>query len=226
MTVGNEEQRPQANWFSSCKVLYFDKDELVANQTNTREFIDFKKPQQLVKKGRYNVIGVFDSTIILTSVDGPSICYFITYEKLHLKSFKKIDLGFCSVGDVLRISWYHLHRDKLYFITEARRMYLVTEANQVVVIDLRTSQLMQILIVPKCFLKNYFDFKCSYDTKTLLLATSEGLEVNRIIKYQFYSGPSLRKKTMNTVANIFNANGIESTGLPQSLVKEILAWTI
>ena len=50
MTVGNEEQRPQANWFSSCKVLYFHKDELVANQTNTREFIDFKKPQQLVKK--------------------------------------------------------------------------------------------------------------------------------------------------------------------------------
>ena len=50
MTVGNEEQRPQANWFSSCKVLYFHKDELVANETNTREFIDFKKPQQLVKK--------------------------------------------------------------------------------------------------------------------------------------------------------------------------------
>ena len=50
MTFGNEEQRPQSNWFSSCKVLYLDKDELVANQTNTREFIDFKKPQQLVKK--------------------------------------------------------------------------------------------------------------------------------------------------------------------------------
>ena len=107
MTVGNEEQHSHYDWFSSCKVFYLDSDALVANQTNTRAFKDFKKPQQLVKKEKYNVIGVFDSNIILTSVDGPSICYFITYEKLHLKSFKKIDLDFCSVGDVLRISWYH-----------------------------------------------------------------------------------------------------------------------
>ena len=136
MTVGNEEQRSHSNWFSSCKVLYLDSDNLVANQTNRREFKDFQKPQQLVKQEKYNVIGGFDSTIILTSVDNPSICYFITYEKLHLKSLRKIDFDFCSVGDDLRISWYH--RGKFYFVTEARRMCLITVANQVVVIDLRT----------------------------------------------------------------------------------------
>ena len=221
MIIGNEEQGEYYNCFSSSKVLYLDIDDLVANQTNTREFVDFQKPQQLVKQEKYNVIGVFDSTIILTSVDNPSICYFITYEKLHLKSLRKIDLDFCSVGDDLRISWYH--RGKLYFVTEARRMCLVTVANQVVVIDLRTFQVMQILIVPQSFKNNHFHFRCSQDKKTLLLATSENLKVvNGILKYQFYIGPSLREKALNTVANIFNAKEIESAGLPQSLVKEIL----
>lgn len=48
--VANEEQGEYYNCFSSCKVLYLDIDDLVANQTNTREFIDFKKPHQLVRK--------------------------------------------------------------------------------------------------------------------------------------------------------------------------------
>ena len=98
-------------------------------------------------------------------------------------------------------------------------MLLITEANQVVVIDLRTFQVMQILIVPQCCKKSYFHFKCSEDKKTLLLATSEDLKVNRVLKYQFYFGLSLKEKAMNTVANIFNANEIKSAGLPQSLMK-------
>ena len=102
-------------------------------------------------------------------------------------------------------------------------MLLITEANQVVAIDLRTFQVMQILIVPQCCKKNYFHFKCSEDKKTLLLATSEDLKVNRVLKYQFYFGLSLKEKAMNTVANIFNANEIKSAGLPQSLMKEMLA---
>ena len=219
--VANEEQGEYYNCFSSCKVLYLDIDDLVVNQTNTREFIDLKKPHQLVRKEKYNVIGVFDSTIILTSVDNPSICYFITYEKSHLKSFRKIDLDFFSVGDDLRISWHH--RGRLYLVAEARRMCLITESNQVVVIDLRTFQVMQVLIVPQCFKNNHFHFRCSQDKTTLLLATSEDLKViNGMLKYQFYTGSSLREKAINSVANILKASEIKSAGLPQSLVKEIL----
>ena len=98
MIVATEELGKWCHLFSLYKLLCFDIYDLVTNETNQGESKEFCKRQELLNRKKLNVIGVFDSTIILMPVDKDStISYFLAYEKLEFKSSGKVNLDFYSV---------------------------------------------------------------------------------------------------------------------------------
>ena len=129
--------------FSTCKALIIDYDNLMLYERNERNFIDFDKPK-LFETENLAVHGIFKSTIILSPVDSfvdPEVCYFLSYnERMQVTFFKKIDF-IVSIHDEIGIYWAY----GLAIIPHVGKMFLITSAYSILVLDLRTFEVSQVL---------------------------------------------------------------------------------
>ena len=223
--------------FSSCKTLYINYDNLIPYETNERNFIEFYKPKDLEMEDLL-VFGIFKSTIILVdhwqSYEEDievNYCYFLGYnEKLQLRVCKRIDLSIPG-NPKETVDW----DNSLEIIQEVGKMFLRTYENSVFVIDLGTAQVSQILQYPSCFYLPYYTrLTWSKLDRMLNIKVYKGniteywkdqyIHHNRWchLKYGLYNGMTLKMLALNTTVGSFSLKKIQSSNLPQSLVREIL----
>ena len=217
-------------FFSSCKVLYINYDNLIPYETNKRNFIDFYKPKDLEMENLV-VYGIFKSTLILAEAadwDGDYVqedfCYFLSYDdRLQLRVCKRIDLSIYGNPEK-GIYW----ENSLEIIQEICKMFVETSENSIFVIDLRTYQVSQILEYPSCFyLPHKKCFKWSKHDRMLNIMARVKYEYiyhNRWfnLKYGIFNGMTLKMLALNATVGSFSLEKIQSYNLPHSLVREIL----
>ena len=174
------------------------------------------------------VYGIFKSTIILAEQADLDIyedfCYFLSYdENLKLRVCKRIDLSIHGNPEK-RIFW----ENSLEIIQEICKMFVETSENSILVIDLRTGQVSQILEYPSCFyLSHKRCFKRSKHDRMLNIIAHgkyEYIHHNRWfkLKYGIFNGMTLKMLALNTTIGSFSLAKIQSHNLPHSLVREIL----
>ena len=207
--------------FSPCKALIIDYDNLMLYERNERNFIDFDKPK-LCETENLAVYGIFKSTIILSPVDSsvdPEVCYFLSYnEMMQITFFKKIDFT-VSIHDEIGIYWAY----GLAIIPHVGKMFLITSAYSILVLDLRTFEVGQVLEYKLPYSPRGV-FKWSKDDKMLnAVCHNDHPDQRQYLKYALYRGQTLKELTLNAVAENFSTEKIHTSNLPQSLVREILA---
>ena len=203
--------------FSSCKVLLVDHDNLVQYERNDRNFIDFNKPA-ICQKNRLIVYGTFKSTIILSNFFDAEVWYFLRYnEKMEISFFKKIDFSVyaentigiycgCSVRIVPRIG----------------KMFLMTWSNLILVFDMRTLQVSQVLenTLPD---STGGIFKWSEQDRMLnVVCSSSHPDQYWYLQYALYRGQALKELALNAVVEYFSIKQIQASNIPHSLFREIL----
>ena len=112
-------------FFSSCKALYIDHDNLIPYEINEKQFAEFHKPQELNIKD-LTILGIFRLVIVLLHdlvSEDSTFFYIVSYnERLRLTFFKKTDLT-VSLNDNLRHSLSNL--------AELGKMFLITLENSI-----------------------------------------------------------------------------------------------
>ena len=102
-------------------------------------------------------------------------------------------------------------------------MFLITSAYSILVLDLRTFEVGEVLEY-KLPYSPCGVFKWSKDDKMLnAVCHDDHPDQRQYLKYALYRGQTLKELTLNAVAENFSTEKIQTSNLPQSLVREILA---
>lgn len=206
----------QPNKLFDWKVLYINTDDLVPNETNKRKFTELQKPNQ-VKELDLELIGLYKTTLVLTSKISPNSCYFLKYKKMRLTSFQKIDLGGYFEDDNI----FPNKREYFQFHPEAERMLVKIDLSKflMVVINLRTFCVTQILELSVNIDVNFISVY-SRERKEIVIMDDDKEPV--IHKFTLSHGLTLKEQAMNTIAKYLSSDEIEAINLPPYLVREIL----
>lgn len=215
MLVGNDGLcKDGDNIFFSCKVLYIEHDNLTPFEINKKKFIEFDKPKELENKDII-VFGIFKAIIILVDKMDSNVFYFLNYnEKFQFQFCKRLDLAMYVKADVTTNQTFGE-----IFIPEIGKMFLYTSANSIVVIDVRTCQVTQILewTLPS---EPYFIKWSEYEKTVNFVCDVAG--VRYMSKYVVSCGNTLQELALNIVVDKFSAEKIQTSNLPYSLVQEIM----
>ena len=206
--------------FSSCKVLLIDHDNLVPYERNDRNFIDFDKPKGC-ETDSLVVYGIFKSTIILSPSDDPrdpEVWYFLRYnEKMLISFFKRIDFTVSMKGEI-SIYWGY----SVAIIPYTGKMFLNTSSNSILVFDMRTFQVSQVLEYTLPYSPGGI-FKWSKQDRMLnVVCGSSYLDQRWYLNYALYGGQTLKELALNAVVENFSIKKIEASNLPNSLFREIV----
>ena len=206
-------------FFSSYKALYIHRDNLIPYEINEKQFTEFDKPEELHIKD-ITILGIFRSTIVLLHnlvSEDSTFSYVVSYnERLQLTFFKKTDLT-VSLND-------NLLSHPLSNLAELGKIFLVASGNSILVIDFRTLQVSQILECSLPFLPTG-SFKMSKYDKMLNVVHHDGhVDQQRwYLKYALCNGRTLQELALEFIAETFSIKRIQSSNLPQSLLREIIA---
>ena len=214
-------------FFSSCKVLYINHDNLIPYETNKKSFVDFFKPKEL-EMNNLLVYGIFKSTIILiddynrNDYADTEFIYFLSYnDKLQLRFCRRIDLTLSSTYPI-EMYWFY----DLIIIQEIGKMFLRASGNMAIVIDLRRFQVSQILeyVSP---VSDVMFFKWSKQDRMINMKVEAKCPTSNTyqpcyLRYSVFNGMTLKNLALNIVAESFSLEKIQSSNLPHSLVQEIL----
>lgn len=102
-------------------------------------------------------------------------------------------------------------------------MFLITSAYSILVLDLRTFEINQVLEYTLPYsLRGVF--RWSKDDKMLnAVCHDDHPDQRQYLKFALYRGQTLKELALVAVAEYFSIEKIKSCNLPQSLVREILA---
>lgn len=190
-------------------------------ERNDINFIEFDKPK-LCETENLAVYGIFKSTVILSPVDSsvdPEVCYFLSYnERMQPTFFKRIDFT-VSIHNEIGIYW----ACGVTIIPHVGKMFLITSAYSILVLDLRTFEINQVLEYTLPYsLRGVF--RWSKDDKMLnAVCHDDHPDQRQYLKFALYRGQTLKELALVAVAEYFSIEKIKSCNLPQSLVREILA---
>ena len=206
--------------FSSCKVLLIDHNNLVPYERNDRSFIDFDKPKGC-ETDSLVVYGIFKSTIILSPSDNPidpEVWYFLRYnEKMQLSFFKRTDFTI-SMKDEIGIYWGY----SVAIIPHIGKMFLITSSNSILVFDVKTFQVSQVLEYTLPYSPGGI-FKWSKQDRMLnVVCVSSHPDQRWYLKYALYGGQTLKQLALNAVVEVFSIEKIQASNLPHSLFREIM----
>ena len=206
--------------FSSCKVLLIDHNNLVPHERNDRSFIDFDKPKGC-ETDSLVVYGIFKSTIILSPSDNPidpEVWYFLRYnEKMQLSFFKRTDFTI-SMKDEIGIYWGY----SVAIIPHIGKMFLITSSNSILVFDVKTFQVSQVLEYTLPYSPGGI-FKWSKQDRMLnVVCSSSHPDQHWYLKYALYGGQTLKQLALNAVVEVFSIEKIQASNLPHSLFREIM----
>ena len=207
--------------FSSCKVFLIDHNNLVLYERNGRNFIDFDKPKGC-ETNSLLVYEIFKSTIILFPRDdplNPEFWYFLRYnEKMQISFFKRIDFT-VSMHDEISIYWGYL----VAIIPHLGKIFLNTSSNSILVIDVKTFQVSQVLEYTLPYSPGGI-FKWSKQDRMLnIVCTSSYPDQRWYLKYALYEGQTLKELALNAVVEAFSIKKIQASNLPHSLFREVVA---
>ena len=190
-------------------------------ERNDINFIEFDKPK-LCETENLAVYGIFRSTIILSPVDSsvdPEVCYFLSYnERMQPTFFKRIDFT-VSIHNEIGIYWAY----GVTIIPHVGKMFLITSAYSILVLDLRTFEINQVLEYTLPYsLRGVF--RWSKDDKMLnAVCHDDHPDQRQYLKFALYRGQTLKELALVAVAEYFSVEKIKNCNLPQSLVRQILA---
>lgn len=213
--VGNDCQGNSGeNVFYSCKVLHIDHEKLKPYKISTEKFVEFDKPKEL-RNENVVVLGIYKANIILSNKMDLNVLYFLNYnKKLQLKAYKRLDF---TTFINFEIATYANLEDK--FIPEIDKMFLLNSANSVVVIDMRTLQVIQIL---EGILNKFRRIKWS-EYEKMVNFVCQGPDGFCLSKYVISCGNTPKELALNAVVDNFSTEMIKAMNLPQSLVQEIIS---
>ena len=205
---------------SSCKVLLIDHDNLVPYERNHRNVIYFDKPKGC-ETDNLVVYGIFKSTIILLPIDNPTdpkVWYFLRYsEKMQISFFRRIDFTL-FMKDESGIYWGNL----VAIIRHFGKIFLITSSNSILVFDIRTFQVSQVLEYTLSYSPGGI-FKWSKQDRMLdVVCFSSHPDQRWYLKHALYGGRTLKELALNAVVEDFSIKKIQTSNLPHSLFREIL----
>ena len=203
--------------FSSCKVLLIDHDNLVPYKRNDRNVIDFDKPKGC-ETDNLVVYGIFKSTIILSPSENSGVCYFLTYNKrMQLSFFKRIDFT-ASMNHKIGIDWHC----GVTIIPHIGKMFLMTCSNSFLVLDMRTFQVIQVLLstLP---ISPVDCLKWSKEDRVINIICSDyHSDQHLYLKYALYRGQTLKNIALHAIVEDFSIEKIQASNLTHSLFQEIV----
>ena len=202
------------NAFCSCKVLDIDCKNLEPYEINWKKFVEFDKPKEL-RNENVVVLGIYKAIIILSNKMDSNVLYFLNFnEKLQLKDYKRLDLTIYINGE---IAIYENFENN--FIPEIDKMFLFTSANLVVVIDMRTFQVTQIL---EWIFNERPRIKWS-EYEKMVNFICDSADGHCLSKYVVSCGNTQKELALNAVGDNFSIEMIQAANLPQSLAQEIMS---
>ena len=206
--------------FSSGKVLLIDHNNLVPYERNDRNFLDFDKLKGC-ETDNFLVHGIFKSTIILSPSDDardPEVWYFLRYsERMQLSFFKRIDFTASIKNDIGIYSGYGVA-----VIPHIGKMFLIASSSSILVLDMRTFQVSQVLEYTLPYSPGGF-IKWSKQDRMLNVVCSDSSPDQRwYLKYALYRGQTLKELVLNVVVENFSIEKIQASNLPYSLVREVV----
>ena len=190
-------------FFSSCKVLLIDHDNMVPYERNDRNFIDFDKPKGC-ETDSLVVYGIFKSIIIMSPSENLGVCYLLTYNKsMQLSFFKRIDFT-ASMNCKIAIEWHF----GVAIIPHIGKMFLMTRSNSFLVLDMRTFQVSQVLlstlpISPGACLK-----RSKQNRMINIIYSNYHSDQHLYLKYALYKGQTLKNLALHAALEDFSVEKI------------------